>query len=67
ECVHGKVVPLQRVADRRRGDRAPGTGSLDCGASGSTTPVVGMVGGCGMDACAICIDASEAGAIGVGA
>ncbi|MCA8096339.1 hypothetical protein LGM55_03815 [Burkholderia contaminans] len=49
------------------GDRAPGTVALDCGASGSTTTVVGRVGGCGFEACAICIDASEARAIGVDA
>nr|WP_235986616.1 hypothetical protein [Burkholderia contaminans] len=47
------------------GDRASGTAALDRGASGSTTTVVGMVGGCGFDACAICIDSSEARAIGV--
>ncbi|WP_321928236.1 hypothetical protein [Burkholderia cenocepacia] len=40
-------------------DGAPG-----CGASGSTTTVVGIAG---FGACAICIDASDACAIGVGA
>nr|WP_260431216.1 hypothetical protein [Burkholderia contaminans] len=48
------------------GERAPGTAALDGGASGSTTTVVGSGGGCGFDACAIRIDASEARAIGVG-
>ncbi|WP_346779117.1 hypothetical protein [Burkholderia sp. Tr-20390] len=48
------------------GERASGAAALDGGASGSTTTVVGTVGGCGVDACAICIDASDARAIGVG-
>ncbi|WP_230469087.1 MULTISPECIES: hypothetical protein [Burkholderia] len=45
-------------------DVAPGAAALGCGASGSTTTVVGIAG---FDPCAICIDASEARAIGVGA
>ncbi|WP_256121964.1 hypothetical protein [Burkholderia sp. A2] len=43
-------------------------GALGCGASGSTMTVVGIAGfDPGADSCAICIDASDACAIGVGA
>nr|WP_242448973.1 hypothetical protein [Burkholderia metallica] len=44
------------------GDRGAGTGAPDCGASGSTTTVVGIG-----DACTIGVEGSDACAIGVGA
>ncbi|MCI3969192.1 hypothetical protein QZM66_06585 [Burkholderia contaminans] len=66
-CATGAGVFAVFAACADSVDRASGAAALDCGASGSTTTVVGRVGGCGFDACAICIDASEACAIGVGA